>query len=129
MPGLWYVELRSTLTQRAPLKPSMAQMPVWGLPLRMAQGFPNVAPVALWLPGQQPVQTEGGAGYLLPAGADMVIRIHYKKTWITEGQAFSDQTRVGFYFAKGTAAAIKTMLVESPSVLSRPRSIVHVHDR
>ncbi len=82
------------------------------------QGFPNVAPVALWLPGQQPVQTEGGAGYLLPAGADMVIRIHYKKTWITEGQAFSDQTRVGFYFAKGTAAAIKTMLVESPSVLS-----------
>lgn len=90
------------------------------------QNFPNTPPVALWLPGRKPILPEGGASYLLPAGADMVIRIHYKKTWITEGQAFSDQTRVGFYFAEGNAASIKTMLVESPSTLSG-REVLFTH--
>ena len=35
----------------------------------------------------------------MPAGADVVARVVYKKTWITEGQAFTDQTRLGLHLA------------------------------
>ena len=58
--------------------------------------FPNSAPVALWSPGQEQVLQESVA-HSLEAGNDIVARIHYKKPWITEGEAFSDQTRIGLY--------------------------------
>ena len=78
------------------------------------QGFPTTPPVALWTPGQPSVVNDG-AGYLLPAGADIVVRIHYKKTWITEGMDFSDQSQVGLHFADGDAATIESLLVSSPT--------------
>lgn len=77
------------------------------------QGFPAAPPVAVWTPGQPSVVNDN-AGYLLPAGADIVVRIHYKKTWITEGADFSDQSRIGLHFADGDAATIETLLVSSP---------------
>ena len=90
------------------------------------QDFPNAAPVALWSPGQPPVMQDAGVGYRLPAGADVVARIHYKKTWITEGQAFSDQSRVGIHFADGDASPIESMVVSSPATLSgRQVSFTH----
>ena len=64
------------------------------------QGFPTTPPVAVWTPGQPSVVNDG-AGYLLPAGADIVVRIHYKKTWITEGMDFADQSQIGLHFADG----------------------------
>ena len=81
------------------------------------QDFPTVAPVALWSPGQPPVM-QNGNGYRLPARADFVVRIHYKKTWITEGQAFSDQSRVGVHLASGNARPIESILVSSPDTLT-----------
>ena len=77
------------------------------------QGFPTTPPVAVWTPGQPSVVNEG-AGYLLPAGADIVVRIHYKKTWITEGMDFSDQSQIGLHFANGDSATIESLLVSSP---------------
>jgi hypothetical protein len=35
----------------------------------------------------------------LPAGAEIGLRVHYKKTWQFEGQAISDRSTVGLYFA------------------------------
>lgn len=90
------------------------------------QTFPLAPPVAIWIPGQAPISSEG-TGHLLPKDADIVLRIHYKKTWITEGQAFSDQSRLGLYFADANAAAIGSMLVASPASVAG-REVKFSHD-
>ena len=88
--------------------------------------FPTAPPVAVWMPGQTPVATPG-MGYRLPASADVVLRLHYKKTWITESQEFSDQSRVGLYFADGTASPIESLLVTSPASVSG-RQVTFTHE-
>ena len=90
------------------------------------QGFPTTPPVAVWTPGQPSVVNDG-AGYLLPAGADIVVRIHYKKTWITEGMDFADQSQIGLHFADGDAATIESMLVASPADISG-REVTFTHE-
>jgi hypothetical protein len=37
--------------------------------------------LARWVPGQDPEPLDGGAAFRLPAGAQLGVRIHYKKTW------------------------------------------------
>ncbi|MDA1092719.1 MAG: hypothetical protein O3A25_05555 [Acidobacteria bacterium] len=76
-------------------------------------------PIAVWWPGQSVVQLDG-AGYALPAGADVVARIVYKKTWITEGQPFTDQTSLGLHLAEGPVATIAHTVVSSPPDTSGP---------
>lgn len=77
-----------------------------------ASGFEGAEPVAVWWPGQQAPRLDG-VGYPLSAGADLVARILYKKTWITEGQAFSDRTRIGLHLADGDVGAIGHTAVET----------------
>ena len=77
--------------------------------------FPTSAPVALWSPGQQQVLQESVA-HSLAAGSDIVARIHYKKTWITEGESFADTTTVGLYFSGEPAATLASVQVDSPAV-------------
>ena len=55
--------------------------------------------LARWLPGQDP-QPAAGTAFRVPAGAQLAVRIHYKKTWQFEGKALSDRSTVGIYFAK-----------------------------
>ena len=91
--------------------------------------FPSAPPIAVWIPGQEPVLAEG-SGYRLPPDGDLVLRIQYKKTWITEGQEFSDRSRVGLYVADDSAARIESLLVKSPeSVSGREAAFSHVLDR
>ena len=75
--------------------------------------FPSSPPVVVWVPGQPPVLNES-AGHPAPEGADIILRIHYKKTWITEGQEFSDQSRVALYFFDDESERIDSLLIESP---------------
>ena len=63
----------------------------------------------------------------MPPGADIVVRVHYKKTWITEGSEFSDKSQVGLHFADGEAATIESILVSSPSV-NTGDPIIFTHD-
>ena len=79
--------------------------------------FPIAPPVAVWSPGQPSVLSRE-YGYVLPAGADVVLRIHYKKTWITEGVDFSDQSQVGLYLSAGRVTDIASMVVTSPAEMS-----------
>jgi hypothetical protein len=65
-------------------------------------GDPDV--LMLWAPGERPVPTPAGAAFHLPARAELVLRIHYKKTWQYEGKPVTDRSKVGLYFA-GRAAA------------------------
>ena len=50
-----------------------------------------------WAPGKIPRHLPERHGKLIPAGADVVLQVHYHRT----GKAERDQTRVGLYFTKG----------------------------
>ena len=89
------------------------------------QDFPSGPPLAVWMPSARPVQGDG-VGYRLPGGADVVLRVQYKKTWITEGEAFSDQSRVGLHFADGAASQIEELLVSSDAEVSG-REVIFTH--
>ena len=78
--------------------------------------FPRSAPIALWSPGQK-VFLQDNATHTMDSGSDIVARIHYKKTWITEGESFSDNTRVGLYFSNSARRVIESMLVTSPATI------------
>jgi hypothetical protein len=74
--------------------------------------------LARWIPGQDPEAPERGAAFRLPAGAELVARIHYKKTWQYEGKPLTDRSTVGLYFVNGAEASgardIATLPLASP---------------
>lgn len=53
-------------------------------------------PIGTWTPGQRTVTLPEGVGLLLPAGARIVVNIHYKGA----GEAAEDRSEVGIYFTK-----------------------------
>ncbi len=71
--------------------------------------------LARWLPGQDPEPIDGGAAFRLPAGAQLGVRIHYKKTWQFEGKPLSDRSTVGVYFAPREARELLMLPIDSPS--------------
>ena len=58
-----------------------------GVPLR---GF-----LPIWTPGSRPRYTPKDAGYVLPAGADVLIQVHYHKS----GKPETDATAIGLYLS------------------------------
>jgi peroxiredoxin len=60
-------------------------------------GIPSAAILGLWTPGNSPRFLPQGVARLLPAGADLLLQVHYHKT----GKLETDQTQVGLYFARG----------------------------
>ncbi len=90
-----------------------------------ASGYDGDEPIVVWWPGQSAVKHDG-VGYALPAGADLVARVLYKKTWITEGQAFSDQTRFGLHLAEDGVSGVEHTVVSSPEELDG-RELVFSH--
>ncbi len=78
-----------------------------------ATGFEGEQPIAVWWPGQSAVRLDA-VGYALPSGADIVVRVLYKKTWITEGQAFTDQTRLGLHLTENGVGKIEHTVLSSP---------------
>jgi hypothetical protein len=74
--------------------------------VRSAVVFVKGAPervLARWQPGQDPAPIDGAA-FRLAAGAEIVARIRYKKTWSYEGKAMTDRSTVGLYFAPNADA-------------------------
>jgi mono/diheme cytochrome c family protein len=73
--------------------------------------------LAHWLPGQDPEPADSGAAFRLPAAAQIVVRIHYKKTWQFEGKAVTDRSTVGVYLAPvKEATELLTVPIESPAI-------------
>ncbi|MBM63782.1 MAG: hypothetical protein CL484_12620 [Acidobacteria bacterium] len=91
-------------------------------------GFLGQAPAAVWWPGQT-LRTHERVGYSLPAGADIVARVVYKKTWITEGQEFSDQTRLGLHLTDKQLSTIEHIVVDSPLPNGREINFTHRLDQ
>ncbi len=72
--------------------------------------------LAVWLPGEDPVATTNGTAFWLPAGAELLVRIHYKKSYKYEGRAMTDRSAVGLYFAPAAATQVRSWIVASPPV-------------
>jgi hypothetical protein len=92
---------------------------VKGAPLAAASTTPAPEHVlALWLPGQDSAFNDGVA-FKLPAGAEIGLRVHYKKTWQFEGKALTDRSSVGIYFAKaGSTQELLSVPIDSPAAAS-----------
>jgi hypothetical protein len=74
--------------------------------------------LARWLPGQDPEPTQNGTAFRLPAGAELNVRIHYKKTWQFERNAMVDRSTVGVYFApEQSAQELFTLPIASPATV------------
>jgi hypothetical protein len=65
--------------------------------------------LAMWVPGDEPVPLDSGGAFRLPAGAELAVRVHYKKTWEYERVAMTDRSQVGVYFAGRPAAEVRAL--------------------
>ena len=56
----------------------------------------------VWVPGRDAAAIGATRAVVrLPAGADVVLRIHYKRTWKYEGSPMTDRSTAGLYFKDG----------------------------
>lgn len=69
--------------------------------------------IALWVPGDHPATADSGSGFEVPAGAELVVRIRYRKTWEYENRAMSDRSTLGLYFAEDPAEPIRQLALEA----------------
>jgi hypothetical protein len=68
--------------------------------------------LAVWVPGEEPVPLRDGAAFRLPAGAELVVRVRYKKTWEYERVAMSDRSTVGLYFSSPPASEVRALTLQ-----------------
>jgi hypothetical protein len=65
--------------------------------------------LAVWVPGDLPVALDGNAAFLLPPGAEIVVSMHYKKTWEYERQVMTDRSTIGIYLAAAPAPELQSL--------------------
>ena len=75
--------------------------------------------LAVWVPGDDPVALDGAA-FHLPAGAEIGVRVHYKKTWENQRTPMTDRSSVRVYFAAGPAPELRALTLSI--VAPDPRS-------
>lgn len=70
--------------------------------------------MASWVPGDGAEVFPEGHGAPLSADAALLLRIHYKKTWLDEGSEVEDQSSLALYFDEEPAGnGVRTLLVAS----------------
>ena len=67
--------------------------------------------LAVWLPGDEAIAATGRAGFELPAGAELLVRIRYKKTWQYERKELRDRSTVGLYFARDASEPVRALVI------------------
>jgi hypothetical protein len=73
--------------------------------------------IASWIPGEHRLEYPAGRAVPLPARSSLLVRIHYKKTWLDEGKEVSDRSAVALFFARGKAVEpIRSFAVETSGV-------------
>jgi mono/diheme cytochrome c family protein len=65
-------------------------------PARGAGDTPRFGGLGGWAPGQSPNFVPDGTGWLLPAGSDFLLQVHYHR----DGRVATDRTQIGLYFAR-----------------------------
>ena len=94
MPGTAAMVRAATIAVRSPASPADA-------------GVERV--LATWLPGDEPLAPPDGLAFELPASAELVVRVLYRKTWEYERKELRDRSTVGLYFAPGPATAMRAV--------------------
>jgi len=87
-----------------PGTPSIVRAATVSVKPSSADGVERV--LALWLPGDDPVALDQGLGFELPAGAELTLRVLYRKTWEYERKEMTDRSTVGIYFADANATPV-----------------------
>jgi hypothetical protein len=75
--------------------------------------------LAMWVPGEDPIAAANGDAFRLPAGAELIVRVHYRKTYQYETKPMTDRSAVGLYFARDPAKEIRRFEVASTPVTSK----------
>jgi hypothetical protein len=75
--------------------------------------------LALWVPGEQPNALDAGLGFELPASADLVVRVLYRKTWEYERQELRDRSTIGLYFAADAPRPVQSVRL-APDAAGNP---------
>ena len=84
--------------------------------------------LALWLPGERPVPLDGGHGWRLPAGAELRLRVRYRKTWEYGQKEMTDRTTVGLYFTGGPSRDVQSLaLTPGTSTVAADSRALAVH--
>ncbi len=76
-------------------------------------GFPGFLPSGAlggWAPGNTRQPLPEGMAKIMPAGADLVVQVHYHKT----GKRETDRTRIGLHFCEGKVERLVRPLAVSP---------------
>jgi hypothetical protein len=109
-----------------PSSPSIVRSAV----VRLASPSGDAEPLlALWLPGDEAVPVSDKAGFLLPAGASLVVAVHYRKSWKQEREAMTDAPSIGLYFADGADRTISAVPLRAPAHAAGAVTFSHTLDR
>ena len=78
-------------------------------PASSGSGVTNERVLAAWLPGDEPIAPPDGFAFELPAAAELVVRVLYRKTWEYERKELRDRSTVGVYFAPASATVVESL--------------------
>jgi len=82
-----------------------------------------------WAPGQVPVDLANeGAAFVLPADAELIVQVHYKKTWQYDGKAVDDQSTIGLYFTDAAAHPIAAWSLDAPAAVAATAGTTYAID-
>ncbi|HEV3167657.1 MAG TPA: ascorbate-dependent monooxygenase [Isosphaeraceae bacterium] len=76
-----------------------------------------------WAPGKMPQNLAPGIGRYVPAGADVLLQVHYHKS----GKPETDASSIGLYFARhpiDKQVRGTTVMPPRPSLFSRPKLLI-----
>jgi hypothetical protein len=77
----------------------------------------NVETLGQWIPGQSITRLPDGVATRLPAGSRIVLKIRYRKN----GEAATDRSRIGIYFAKESISrTIRQIAINAPATVIPP---------
>jgi hypothetical protein len=76
--------------------------------------------LAMWVPGDEPVSLDTAGAFRLPAGAELAVRVHYKKTWEYERVVMTDRSTVGLYYAARPAAELRAVPLAPAGIAANP---------
>jgi mono/diheme cytochrome c family protein len=75
--------------------------------------------VLAWVPGERAAMTPDDAGFLLPPGARLRVRIHYRKSWQDERAVKTDLSKVGLYFGAPSAKRRPVYSIDAEGAVGR----------
>src|SRR5262245_28724936 len=83
--------------------------------------------LGVWFPAEEPIAVPTGSAYRWPAGSDLVLKIHYRKTWTYDGKPITDRSTVGVYLAdRAPDREVRSIEVATPLTLERTASALAI---